>query len=233
MLFNGDHMGKLILMRHGESVWNKQNLFTGWVDVPLSEKGVKEAIDGGALIQDIPIDIVFTSSLIRAQMTAFLALLNHKSGKTPFVLHQNGGRQQEFAEVFSQEAKKAMLPLVCSEALNERYYGALQGLNKKETMQKYGEEQVKIWRRSFDIAPPQGESLKMTAARTLPFFEKEIVPFLKKGLSVFVSAHGNSLRSIVMEIEGLSEKQIVELEIPTGKPLVYEYLPNGVYSPSL
>ncbi len=223
-------MAKLILMRHGESVWNKQNLFTGWVDVPLSEKGINEALKGGVLIQDIPIDFVFTSTLVRAEMTALLALINHKSGKVPVVLHENGGHQQEWSQIFSEEVKKTIIPVKRAEELNERYYGALQGLNKNETRKKYGEDQVKIWRRSFDTAPPQGESLKMTAARTIPYFEQQIEPLLKQGFNVFVSAHGNSLRSIVMDIEGLTETEVVQLEIATGEPLLYDYLVNGVYS---
>ncbi len=213
---------KLILMRHGQSVWNKQNLFTGWVDIPLSEQGIQESIEGGKMIRDLPIDVCFTSTLIRAHMTLSLALLQHASGKVPMFLHQ-GGRQEEWAQVYSEEAKKKVWPVRMAWELNERMYGHLQGLNKAETAEKFGKEQVHIWRRSFDIAPPGGESLAMTAARTIPYFKSQIVPCLEKGQTVFVSAHGNSLRSIVMELDGLSKEQVVALELATGAPLIYFY----------
>lgn len=213
---------KLILMRHGQSVWNKQNLFTGWVDIPLSEQGIQESIEGGKMIRDLPIDVCFTSTLIRAHMTLSLALLQHASGKVPMFLHK-GGRQEEWAQVYSEEAKKKVWPVRMAWELNERMYGHLQGLNKAETAEKFGKEQVHIWRRSFDIAPPGGESLAMTAARTIPYFKSQIIPCLEKGQTVFVSAHGNSLRSIVMELDGLSKEQVVALELATGAPLVYSY----------
>jgi 2,3-bisphosphoglycerate-dependent phosphoglycerate mutase len=213
---------KLILMRHGQSQWNKLNLFTGWVDVPLSKEGIEESIKGGEKIKDIPIDVIFTSTLIRAQTTLLLAMLSHKSGKTPVFQHSEGN-MYKWGKIFNLNTLKNTIPVYYSWHLNERMYGELQGLNKNEMIEKYGAEQVKLWRRSYDVAPPNGESLKMTAARTLPYFKNEVVPHLEKGKNVFISAHGNSLRSIIMDLEGLSEKQVVELEIPTGEPLFYRY----------
>ena len=188
-------MAELILIRHGQSVWNATNRFTGWTDVELSEKGVMEAKDAGIELSGIRIDIVHTSDLVRAQMTADIILEHNES---------------------SSEAERRY-----DWRLNERNYGSLQGLNKAETAEKHGQEQVRIWRRSYDIAPPGGESLKMTADRTIPYFEEEIIPNLEDGLNVLVSAHGNSLRSIVMHIEKISPEDITSLEIPSGVPLYY------------
>ncbi len=218
----------LILLRHGQSVWNKENLFTGWVDIPMSEEGIKEASAAGEKIKEIPIDVIFTSSLIRAQMTIPFALYRHKSGKIPVFVHPGQGKLDEWGQVYSEEAKKSLIPVFQAWELNERMYGRLQGLNKAETAKKFGEEQVHLWRRSFDVAPPEGESLAMTAARTLPYFKKHIVPRLEKGETVLISAHGNSLRSIVMYIENLSKEEVVALELPTGDPRIYS-VKNGRY----
>lgn len=218
-------MSLLILMRHGQSKWNELNLFTGWVDVPLSQKGIDEAIQGGKDIKEIPIDVAFTSSLMRAQQTTMLALLQHDSAKVPVIQHEKG-KLEQWSQIYSEEAKENIIPVYCSPEINERMYGKLQGLNKAETMEKYGKEQVQIWRRSYDIAPPEGESLEMTAARSIPYFEKEILPFLKKGQNVFVGAHGNSLRSIIMDLEKLTKEEVVKLELATGKPIIYEYINN-------
>lgn len=216
-------MGKLILLRHGQSKWNQLNLFTGWVDVPLSNLGVEEALKAGKLIEHIPVDIIFTSTLIRAQMTAMLAMSLHSSGKVPVILHPNQGKLEEWGKIYSEETRQQTVPVICAWELNERMYGELQGLNKAETAEKFGTEQVKKWRRSYDISPPNGESLEMTAARSIPYFENKIVPMLEKGLNVFVSAHGNSLRSIIMDLDNLSKEQVVNLEIPTGVPTIYDY----------
>ncbi|MGD2168863.1 MAG: 2,3-bisphosphoglycerate-dependent phosphoglycerate mutase [Chlamydiota bacterium] len=213
---------KLILMRHGESVWNAKNLFTGWVDVPLSDNGIKEAVEGGKKIKDIPIDVIFTSSLIRAQMTAFIAMLHHESKKTPVFVHHEK-KLQEWGTNYSETSSKETIPVYYSWHLNERMYGKLQGSNKDEMREKFGKEQVHTWRRSFDVAPPEGESLKMTKERTLPYFKKEVIPYLEKGENVFIAAHGNSLRSIVMFLDDLSPEEVVKLEIATGDPIVYEY----------
>jgi 2,3-bisphosphoglycerate-dependent phosphoglycerate mutase len=214
---------KLILMRHGESEWNRLNLFTGWVDIPLSLKGIEEAVKGGKEIANVPIDIIFTSSLIRAQMTAMIAMAYHSSKKVPCVQHPHQGKLESWSHVYSASATQSCIPVYCAWELNERMYGKLQGLNKRETMDKFGEEQVHIWRRSFDQAPPDGESLEMTAARTIPYFQEKILPLLEKGKNVFISAHGNSLRSIVMFLDALSQAQVVQLEIATGEPILYTF----------
>lgn len=219
---------KLILLRHGQSIWNKENLFTGWVDIPMSEEGMEEAIEAGKKIAHLPINVIFTSTLIRAQMTVPLALLRHSSGKIPVFLHPGKGKLDEWSHVYSDEAKKKLIPVYQSWELNERMYGHLQGLNKAETAKKFGEKQVQAWRRSFDEPPPEGESLAMTAARTLPYFQKKIVPHLERGETVLISAHGNSLRSIAMHIENLSKEEVVKLELPTGAPRIYSYQ-NGRY----
>ena len=194
-------MATLVLVRHGQSQWNLENRFTGWIDVPLTETGRAEALKAGELIkaQGIKFQIAYTSVLIRAIHTLEIILA-----------------------VLKQE-----IPIVKDQALNERHYGQLQGMNKDEMRKKFGEEQVKIWRRSFDVAPPEGESLKDTAARTIPFFESRIMLDLKAGKSVLVSAHGNSLRSIVMHLDQLTKDQVLALEIPTGVPIRYEINPDG------
>ena len=195
-------MSSLILIRHGQSLWNAANRFTGWTDIDLSPEGEEEAAEAGMKLAGNLIDRVHTSDLIRAQRTAEIILkLNEASGDVP-----------------TRYDKR----------LNERHYGSLQGLNKAETAEKHGAEQVRIWRRSFDVAPPGGESLEMTAARTIPYFVEEIVPDLEQGLNVLVSAHGNSLRSIVMHIEAITPEEIVSLEIPTGVPLFYTYAEGSI-----
>ena len=190
-------MSNLILIRHGQSVWNAANRFTGWTDVELSEVGVSEAEEAGRSLSAKRIDVVHTSDLIRAQRTAEIIMSLNEASK-------------EYSTKFDWR-------------LNERNYGSLQGLNKAETAEKFGAEQVHIWRRSFDVAPPDGESLEMTAERTIPYFEEEILPDLQAGRGVLVSAHGNSLRSIVMHIEGISPEEIVSLEIQTGSPMFYDF----------
>jgi 2,3-bisphosphoglycerate-dependent phosphoglycerate mutase len=214
----------LILMRHGQSQWNLSNLFTGWVDIPLSSKGIEEALDGGRKIRDLPIDRIYTSSLIRAQMTAMLAMSVHHSQKVPVILHPGEGKLEEWAQIYSTEAQKQTIPVICAWELNERMYGELQGLNKSETAAKYGAEQVHIWRRSFHVPPPNGESLEMTAARSIPYFENHIISHLQAGQNIFIAAHGNSLRSIIMKLDKLTQEEVVRLELATGEPVVYEYI---------
>lgn len=213
-------MFKLVLLRHGESTWNKENRFTGWTDVDLSEKGKMEALEAGRLMKEagFSFDRAFTSVLKRAIRTLWIA----------------------------QDAMDLLwIPVEKSWRLNERHYGALQGLNKAETASKYGEEQVHIWRRSFDILPPllepsddrhpshdprykgqkdlpAGEALKQTVDRMIPYWQNSIAPEVKKGTKVLIVAHGNSLRALVMHLDQMSEKEIMELNIPTGIPLVYE-----------
>jgi 2,3-bisphosphoglycerate-dependent phosphoglycerate mutase len=215
-------MYKIVLLRHGESIWNKENLFTGWTDVDLSEKGLEEANNAGTVLlkEKFLFDIAFTSVLKRAIRTLWITL---------------------------DKMDLMWIPVFNSWRLNERHYGALQGLNKKETAEKYGEDQVKIWRRSYDIQPPSltqddkrfpgidpryknlsfselplTECLKDTVARFLPYWHETIAPEIKSGKKVLIAAHGNSLRSLVKFLDNVSEKEIVELNIPTGIPLVYE-----------
>lgn len=213
---------KLILLRHGASLWNEKNIFTGWVDIPLSSKGIEESFQAGKKIADIPIDIIFTSSLIRAQMTAMLAMSVHAGEKVPCIIHAEG-KLKEWAEIHSEETKKDCVPVHVAWQLNERMYGELQGMNKDEMREKFGADQVQIWRRSFDVPPPEGESLEMTAARSIPYFQEKILPLLNKGKNVLISAHGNSLRSIVMYLDKLTKEQVVNLEMATGAPVIYTF----------
>jgi 2,3-bisphosphoglycerate-dependent phosphoglycerate mutase len=216
-------VAKLTMMRHGQSEWNKKNIFTGWVDIPLSREGVQEAIEGGKKIAHLPIDVIFVSTLIRAQMSAMLAMLQHKSEKVPCFLHPNEGKLEEWAQIYSESAKDQCIPVYTAWQLNERMYGRLQGMNKQEMREKYGDEQVHRWRRSFNEAPPEGESLAMTAERTIPYFQEMILPLLKQGKNVFISAHGNSLRSIIMFLDRLTKEQVIALELATGEPVVYTF----------
>lgn len=188
-------MAQLVIFRHGQSVWNLENKFTGWVDVELTPKGVDEAKAAGEKLIGYRFDFAYSSVLKRAKETLRIAL--ETAGHPP-------------------------VPTVFDKALNERMYGDLQGLNKAETAAKFGDEQVKIWRRSYDVPPPNGESLKDTAARVLPYFEKEIVPKIRAGKNVVIAAHGNSLRALIMFLEKMTPQQILEFEIGTGKPRVYE-----------
>ena len=215
-------MYKIVFMRHGESVWNRENRFTGWVDVDLTEKGIAEAREAGRILKEagFTFDLTYTSVLKRAIRTLWLAL---------------------------DEMDLMWLPTVHSWRLNERHYGALQGLNKAETAAKYGDDQVLVWRRSYDVPPmplepndprasygdpryaglskdeiPLTECLKDTVARVLPFWEKEIAPAVKAGRQILVSAHGNSLRALIKYLDGISDQDIVGLNIPNGQPLVYE-----------
>lgn len=215
---------QLILMRHGQSDWNKRNLFTGWVDIPLSKEGVFEALETGKKIADMPIDVIFVSSLMRAQMTAMLVMSVHNSGRVPIMKdHLLPPNMQDWDAIHDEETKKLCIPVISAWEINERMYGKLQGLNKQATIDKFGADQVKIWRRSYDVAPPEGESLEMTAARSIPYFKKTVVPYLEQGKNVFICAHGNSLRSIVMHIENLTKEQVLNFEIATGEPIVYTY----------
>lgn len=192
-------MPTLALVRHGQSLWNLQNRFTGWVDVPLTAQGEQEARDAGERLRGMSFDIAYTSALRRAQDT--LSLLVESAGLD--------------------------LPVIRDEALNERHYGDLQGLNKAETAAKYGDEQVHIWRRSYATPPPNGEALKDTAARTLPFFERAILGDIRMGHDVLVVAHGNSNRAIAMYLDDLDEDQVLSLELGTGVPFLWEMSVEG------
>lgn len=216
-------MTRLILVRHGQSLWNLANRFTGWVDVPLSPQGIQEALACGERLRNQPLDLVFVSTLIRAQMTAMLALAGHSSGKVPLLQGALDAEHSDWGQIYDDKATENVLPVRIAWQLNERYYGELQGLDKNETKRRYGEDQVHIWRRSYDVPPPKGESLELTAARTLPYFRESIVPELAAGKNILISAHGNSLRSIVMELDGLSKDEVLALEIATGVPRGYEF----------
>lgn len=212
---------KLILLRHGKSEWNQKNRFTGWVDVPLSKVGVIEAQKAGQRISKIDFDVIFISTLVRAQMTAMIAMSEHESGKTPVILHQGEGKLAKWGKIYDEKAKANCIPVYAAWEINERMYGELQGLDKDETRAKFGADKVKIWRRSYDTPPPHGESLEMTAERSIPYFKKTILPYLNDGKNVLISAHGNSLRAIVMFLDNLSKEEVLNLEIPTGEPLCY------------
>jgi len=192
-------MPTLVLVRHGQSLWNLENRFTGWVDVPLTDTGRAEARRAGELLRGQKFDVAYTSALSRAQETLAIVL----------------------------ETLGLKLPVIRDQALNERHYGELQGLNKEELAKKYGAEQVKLWRRSYDVPPPGGESLELTAKRTLPFYERAILGDLRQGKNVLVVAHGNSNRSMVMALDKLSPEAVVALELATGAPLVYEIGADG------
>ena len=213
-------MGYLILVRHGESQWNLSNRFTGWTDVPLSERGVREAQTTASKLAGLKIDMAFTSKQIRAHQTLMSILLKQK--RTGIFLHEDDKKHSKWF-LHPHKFEKNEIPIYSDSALNERYYGKLQGINKDAARKKYGKEQVFIWRRSFDIPPPGGESLKDTCKRTLPYFKKKIMPMVKKGQNIIVSAHGNSLRAIIKYLEGISEKEIPHLELATGKPIIYKY----------
>lgn len=211
----------LILIRHGESMWNEKNLFTGCVDVPLTKKGVEEAIEAGQRISNIPIDMIYTSALIRAQMTAMLAMTQHRRKKVPIIQHDENEQAKAWSQIFSDETKKQCIPVVTAWQLNERMYGELQGLNKQETADKYGNDKVHEWRRSYDIPPPNGESLEMCAERAVAYFKEHIEPQLISGKNIMISAHGNSLRSIIMYLDKLTSQEVISLELATGVPMLY------------
>jgi len=192
---------KLILVRHGQSVWNLENRFTGWKDVDLSPLGIEEAKAAGEKLKSVKIDIAYTSVLIRAKHTL---------------------------EIIQDVAGLQHIPVIENKALNERMYGDLEGLNKADTAAKFGEEQVRIWRRSFDIAPPGGESLKDTYDRVIPYFKSHIEKDLNKGLTTLVVAHGNSLRALIMFLDKLSPEEILKIEIATGVPITYTWPPENV-----
>ena len=198
------HSNYLVLVRHGQSEWNAKNLFTGWKDPDLTHKGIEEAVNAGKKIYEygLSFSCMFTSALVRAQNTAKIIL---------------------------KEIEQEDIPTYQDKNLNERAYGSLTGMDKDEARQKFGSEQVQIWRRSFDTCPPDGESLKDTYNRVVPYFQKNILPRLADGKNVLVSAHGNSLRALVKLIENISENDIVKLEIATGQPIIYKYQ-DGKYT---
>jgi 2,3-bisphosphoglycerate-dependent phosphoglycerate mutase len=193
-------MSKLVIVRHGQSVWNKENKFTGWVDVDLAEKGIEEANRAGELLKGYAFDEAYSSVLMRANKTLDRIL---------------------------QAIGLTQIPVTKDQALNERMYGDLQGKDKDQMREEYGEEQVHIWRRSYDVRPPGGESLADTADRVIPYYQKEIEPKLKAGKNIIIAAHGNSLRALIMYLEGLGKDEILQVEIPTGVPIVYDLDANA------
>ncbi len=197
-----ERMATLVLVRHGESLWNKENRFTGWIDIDLSEKGIEEAHEAAEKIKNKKIKFgkAYTSVLVRATRTLDIVL---------------------------EDLGQKNIPVMKDAALNERMYGDLQGMDKDEMRKKYGAKQVQAWRRSYSVKPPGGESLEDTCKRTLPYYKEKIMPDLLAGKNVLVSAHGNSLRSIVKYIENVSDEEIPEVEIPTGEPRVYEMEMKG------
>lgn len=195
-------MPRLVLIRHGQSLWNLENRFTGWIDVPLTATGEAEAANAGEKLRGLELNVAYTSALKRAARTLEIVL----------------------------KSIPLDLPVISDKALNERDYGDLSGLNKDETRAKYGDEQVHIWRRSFDVPPPGGEALKNTAERTLPFFDRAIMGDIRQGKNVLVVAHGNSNRAIVMKLENLSPDEILGLELTTGVPRVYDLSIEGTVS---
>ena len=192
----------LLLVRHGQSEWNEKNLFTGWEDPGLTKKGEDEAQNAGLLIKELGInfDHLFTSALIRAQLTGSI------------ILNEIGQNE---------------MPITKNQALNERFYGDLQGLNKDECREKWGEEKVQMWRRSYEMGPPGGETLKETGERVIPYFKEEINPLILKGKNILIAAHGNSLRSLIKFLDNVSDEDIVKLEIPTGAPIHYIFNEDG------
>lgn len=193
-------MSLLVIVRHGQSLWNKENKFTGWVDVDLAEKGIQEAERAGELLRNYTFDEAYSSVLMRANKTL---------------------------DAILQVIGQTSIPVTKDQALNERMYGDLQGKDKDQMRAEYGEEQVHIWRRSYDVRPPGGESLADTADRVIPYYKQEIEPKLKAGKNIIIAAHGNSLRALMMYIEGLSKDEILEVEIPTGVPIVYRLDDQG------
>lgn len=187
-------MSKLVLIRHGQSAWNLENRFTGWIDVPLSENGIKEAENAALKLSNLSFDIAFTSALQRAQKTL---------------------------QIILEKTHQQHIPVIADQALNERMYGDLQGMNKDEARQKFGDEQVKLWRRSYDQPPPNGESLKDTASRVIPYFEKNILPYIHQNKNILIVAHGNSLRALIMYLEKMTPEQILNFELGTAIPRLY------------
>ncbi|MEE3715201.1 2,3-bisphosphoglycerate-dependent phosphoglycerate mutase [Tumidithrix elongata RA019] len=228
-------MSKLILIRHGQSIWNAANKFTGWVDVPLSKQGRAEAIAAAGKLQNYLVNVCFTSLLIRSIETAIICLTEYDSvngGKTPILHHDADDPQWHGWDRYEGDHTQE-LPIYPSAALDERYYGNLQGLNKAETVEKFGQAQVTKWRRSYDVRPPSGESLEDTLKRSVPYFRDRILTHLKHGDNVLVAAHGNSLRSIIKELDGLSNEEVINLELATAVPIVYDVDSSGQVSHKL
>ncbi len=222
-------MATLILLRHGQSLWNAQNKFTGWVDVPLSERGRAEATIAANRLSGYRVNVCFTSKLIRAIETAMICLTDRTNicgGKTPIIKHETNDSDWHGWDRYDGNPAEE-LPIFTNAALDERFYGDLQGLNKAETATKYGEAQVHQWRRAYDVRPPNGESLADTQKRVAVYFNSRILTQLQQGDNALVAAHGNSLRAIAMQLEHLSSESVMQLELATGVPIVYDINASG------
>lgn len=226
---NDRKKAKLILIRHGQSTWNADNRFSGWVDIPLNSTGRREAMEAAQKIAEYAIDVCFTSMLMRAKETTAICLTENSdrcAKKSPVFKHDADNPNWHGWDKYDGYIKEE-IPIYTSPDLDERYYGDLQGYNKAEMAEEVGKEIVHQWRRSFATRPPGGESLEDTAARTIPYFQKQILPYLKDGNNVLVSAHGNSLRSIIMHLDNLEESEVPGLELATGIPIVYTVNEEG------
>jgi 2,3-bisphosphoglycerate-dependent phosphoglycerate mutase len=221
-------MAKLILIRHGQSLWNAENKFTGWVDVPLSKQGRVEATIASTKLKDYRVSVCFTSLLFRAIETAILILTERNEicdGRIPIIKHETNDEDWQGWDNYKGGDRE--LPIYSTVRLDERYYGELQGLNKAETAIQFGNPQVQLWRRSYAVAPPGGESLADTVKRTIPFFHDRILPHSIIGDNVLIAAHGNSLRAIIKHLENLSEEAIVNVELGTAIPIIYDIDTQG------
>ena len=217
-------MATLILLRHGQSLWNALNKFTGWVDVPLSHRGRAEATIASSRLSEYRVNICFTSRLIRAIETAMICLTEHDEicdSKIPIIKHEKSDHEWNGWDAYGGNPAEE-LPIFSNAALDERFYGDLQGLNKADTAAKYGDAQVNEWRRSYRVRPPGGESLEDAQKRVLAYFEDSIRPHIHQGDNILIAAHGNSLRAIMMKLENMSPEAVTQLELATGVPIVYE-----------
>lgn len=214
-------MGTLIIIRHGESIWNKENRFAGWADISLSKKGLREAKHAAEILKEVKFDTAFTSDLLRAQETMYEILNRNKYSNKYMRVHENDSFW--YSHYKHTEEDNLDLKIYINEALNERYYGDLQGLNKDETRKKFGEKLVQIWRRSFRTAPPGGNPLSVTYKRVIPYFKSHIEKRLKKGETILVAAHGNSLRAIIKYLEKIPDREISQIELKTGVPIQYNF----------
>ena len=212
-------MTKLFLLRHFKSVWNTENRFTGWTDVPLDKNELEKAGDLAEKIFQHKIDKIYSSTLFRNQDT-IAQLIQHLGDKYPIFIHLDPGKMKEWGNYI--DINNNSIPVYITEKLNERYYGKLQGINKETAIEKYGREQVHLWRRSYNVAPPGGESLKNVCKRTMPFYSKYVRGDLKKGKNVLVVASHNSLRAVIKHIEKISDADIINVEVPYGGLIEYE-----------
>lgn len=210
-------MSYLVLVRHGESRWNLANKFTGWVDIPLSKKGIEEAVRTAERLKDVHLQHAFASNLERTHETLTIILSRQKL--TGVFMHRNEKKERWYS--FDGRSEKNDIPIHTTVLLNERYYGRLQGMNKREARRRFGEKKVFEWRRAYDARPPGGESLKDVYARVIPFFRRRVFPFLEAGKNVIVSGHGNVLRAIIKYLEDVPSDHLPHLDLPSGVPLIY------------